>query len=262
MSRVFAFLYSVVCYLFFLGIFLYSIGFVHNLLVPRSVDNGLMASTGTALLINALLLGLFAIQHSIMARPWFKNMWTKVVPESVERSTYVLLTCVVMALLFWQWRSMPIDIWLVENAVGKAVLQGLAGIGWFVVLLSTFMISHFDLFGLRQTWLPLVDKEVKPPLFQTTGFYNLVRHPIMLGFIIAFWATPHMTVGHLFFAVMTTGYILVALVFEEKDLVTTLGDDYRAYRRRVSMLVPSLPRKRDTGSSAGDAPTNQTDSSR
>ncbi len=257
MTRALAFLYSILCYLLFLGAFLYSIGFVGNLIVPRSVDNALESPLGAALFINALLLGAFAVQHSIMARPWFKKVWTRIIPEPIERSTYVLFTCVVMALLFWQWHHLPTDIWVVEHAIGKPVLQALFWIGWLVVLLSTFMINHFDLFGLRQGWLYLTGKPYTPPRFRVTGLYKWVRHPLMLGFIIAMWATPHMTLGHLVFAIGTTGYIIVGIILEEIDLLTTLGEDYRQYRGQVSMLIPWIPKKKPSGPSAGKAPAEQ-----
>lgn len=244
MLRVVAFLYGGACYLMFFGIFLYAIGFVGNLIVPKSVDSGLEPALGTALLINALLLSAFAFQHSVMARVGFKNIWTRIIPEPVERSTYVLFTCIVMALMFWQWRPLTADIWLVENVAGKMVLQALFWLGWLIVLLSTFMIDHFDLFGLRQVWFYLRRKEMTPLPFQTTGFYSFVRHPIMLGFIIAFWATPHMTVGHLIFAIATTGYVLVGILFEEKDLAVAFGEDYQEYRRNVFMLIPWMPNKK------------------
>jgi protein-S-isoprenylcysteine O-methyltransferase Ste14 len=252
MSKALTFFYSIVCYLFFLGIFLYAVGFVGNLIVPRSIDVALSATTGTALLINALLLGLFALQHTIMARPRFKSVITKIIPEAAERSTYVLLTCLVMGLMFWQWRAMPGDIWLVENVAAKNAIEAVFWIGWLIVLSSTFMINHFDLFGLRQSWLSLRGKPFPAPIFQTTGLYKFVRHPIMFGFILAFWATPHMTLGHLVFAISTTGYILMGLWFEERDLVADLGEDYLQYRRQVSKLIPWVPKSPDSGPSAAD----------
>ncbi|MDH3892774.1 MAG: isoprenylcysteine carboxylmethyltransferase family protein [candidate division Zixibacteria bacterium] len=243
MSRVLAFLYSMICYMLFLGTFLYAVGFVGNLFVPKSIDSGPSTGLGLALLINALLLAAFAIQHTIMARPGFKKLWTKIVPKSVERSTFVLFTNCILILMYWQWRPMSADIWVVESLVGKVALTALFGVGWLIVLLSTFMINHFDLFGLRQTWLPLIGKPLTPPHFQTTGFYKIVRHPIMFGFVVAFWATPHMTLGHLFFSIMTTGYILVGIWFEERDLIADLGENYLKYRREVSKLIPWFPKK-------------------
>jgi protein-S-isoprenylcysteine O-methyltransferase Ste14 len=232
---------------------------VGNLFVPRSVDNGVSSGLVTALVVNALLLAAFAVQHSVMARVSFKRMWTKIIPEPIERSTFVLFTCFVLVLLFWQWRPLTSTIWLVENEVGALFLQIMFWLGWMTVLLATFMIDHFELFGLRQSWLYLRGKEYTPPVFQTTGLYSFVRHPIMLGFVIAFWATPHMTLGHLVFSIATTGYILVGILFEEKDLVAALGDDYRQYRRRVSMLIPWVPNKKVADDSVAGPAMEQAD---
>jgi methanethiol S-methyltransferase len=243
MNRVLAFGYGVVSYLVFLVTFLYAIGFVGNFVVPKSIDSGEPAPFAQALLINALLLALFAIQHSVMARPAFKRWWTKFVPQPVERSTYVLLASLTLILLFWQWRPMTDVVWSVENPAGLYILWALFAIGWAVVLTSTFMINHFDLFGLRQVHLFRRGDEYTDLGFRTPFFYKVVRHPIMLGFIIAFWATPYMTVGHLVFAITTTVYILAAIQLEERDIVSVHGAAYEDYRQRVSMLLP-FPKKR------------------
>lgn len=246
MGRMVAFLYGAVAYLIFLATFIYAIGFVGNLMVPVSIDaGGLAAPVAMALLINVLLLGVFAVQHSVMARPGFKKMWTRIVPPVIERSTYVLLSSLALALLFWQWRPMTAEIWNLEGTAVAPLLTGLFFAGWGLVLLSTFLISHWDLFGLRQVYLNLTRKEAGPIGFQTPLLYKLVRHPLLLGFIIAFWATPLMTVGHLLFAAGTTIYMLIAIQLEERDLVTTHGDEYRQYQKNVRMLIP-IPKEHST----------------
>lgn len=245
MSRFLTLSYGAFAYLVFLAVFLYSIGFVGDLVVPRTVDHGLTAPLTEAVLVDALLLGLFAVQHSVMARPAFKRWWTRFVPTPIERSTYVLLASLVLALMFWQWRTIPAVVWDVAWAPGRAVLWVLFALGWVTVLVSTFLINHFDLFGLRQVYLAWRGTPYTQLRFRTSMLYRAVRHPIMLGFIVAFWATPTMTVGHLLFAGATTAYILVAIQLEERDLAADLGEQYRDYRTRVPMLVPGLHRRRN-----------------
>ena len=236
-GRITAFLYGVVCYLVFLATFVYAIGFIGNFLVPRSIDSGPETSWIRALVINAGLLGLFAIQHSIMARAWFKAAWTKIVPKPVERSTYVLFSSAALLLLFWKWEPMGVVIWSVDSTFGELALQCLYAAGWVVVLVATFLINHFDLFGLRQVWLHLVGRTDQPVGFRTPGPYRLVRHPLYLGWLMVFWSTPVMTLAHLVFALATTAYIFIAIHFEERDLVR-MHQEYAEYRRRVPMIVP------------------------
>jgi len=238
MKRLLTVGYGAVCYVLFLVAFLYAIGFVGGFVVPRTVDSGVAAPIGEAVVVNVLLLGLFGVQHSVMARPAFKRRWTRFVPASIERSTYVLLSSLVLFLLYWQWRTMPAVIWDVNASAGRIALWVLFWLGWATALASTFMINHFDLFGLRQVYLAWREKPYSNLPFRTVLLYRLVRHPLMVGFIIAFWAIPTMTAGHLLFAAVTTAYILVAIQLEERDLVMGLGEPYLAYRRRVRMLVP------------------------
>ena len=237
-KRIAFFVYGVACYVGFLGTFLYAIGFIGNFGVPTTLDGPATGPLMSALAVNTGLLALFAVQHSVMARKWFKQRWTRIVPKPIERATYVLFSSAALIVLFWQWRPMGGEVWAVENPIAALVLRGLFAFGWTLVLVSTFLIDHFDLFGLRQVWLYLRGAPYTAREFVTPGLYRLVRHPLYVGWFFAFWMTPTMTLAHLLFAVATTSYILIAIQFEERDLVREYGELYEEYRRRVPMLVP------------------------
>jgi len=236
--------YGIVSYLVFLVAFLYAIGFVGDVVVPKSINSGTPEPWAVALLVDAILLGLFAVQHSVMARPAFKRWWTKIIPQVAERSTYVLISSLILLLLYWQWRPLPEPIWQVESPAVRGLLWGLYAAGWLIVFVSTFMIDHFELFGVRQAVTYFRGHAHTPPSFKTPGFYRFVRHPLMLGFLIAFWAAPDMTAGRLLFAFATTVYILIALQLEERDLLHYFGEQYEQYRRRVPMLLPWMSKPR------------------
>ena len=254
-ERILFFAYGVVSYLIFFGTFLYAIGFIGNFWVPTRLDAPASGPLATATIVNVLLLTLFAVQHSVMARKWFKHWWTQAVPKPIERSTYVLFSSLALILLFWQWRPMGGVVWSVQDPIGVAVLYTLFAFGWTLVLVSTFLINHFDLFGLRQVWLYLLDRPYQRLKFGTPGPYRLLRHPLYVGWFFAFWATPTMTLAHLLFSVATTVYILLAIQFEERDLVREHGETYENYRRKVPMLVPFARRSNDAkaGRMAGES---------
>jgi methanethiol S-methyltransferase len=240
MKRMIVFAYGVTCYAVFFATLLYAIGFLGNFGVPKSIDSGPEGSVWTAIAIDGVLLAVFALQHSIMARPWFKRAWTRFVPEPAERSTYVLFSSVALLLLFWMWQPIGGVVWNFQGGLMEPVMIGGFVIGLMVVLLSTFLINHFDLFGLRQVYLYLKGCEYTHLEFRTPFFYRYVRHPLYVGWLLSFWCTPVMTAAHLFFAIMTTAYILVAIQLEEKDLVKMFGKKYQHYREQVPMLIPSV----------------------
>lgn len=243
-TRLLTLCYGGLAYLIFLGTFLYAVGFVSGFVVPKTVDKtteaGPSASLTTALLINLAVMSIFAVQHSGMARRGFKQFFTRFASPAIERSTYVLLTSLSLILLYWQWQPMPSLVWNIENSVAANIVTAGGFLGWLIVLYSTFLISHFELFGLTQVVSHFAGRVIEPMKFKTPGLYRMIRHPIYLGFIIAFWCTPTMTLGHLLFAAVTTAYIFVGIYLEERDLVTMFGDEYRRYRERVAMLIPRL----------------------
>ena len=255
MAGLVAVIYGIGAYAVFLVTILYAIGFVSNLVVPKSIDSGVAGPLIDSMLINTMLLGLFAVQHSVMARQGFKRWWTRFVPPSTERSTFVLLSSLALLLLYWQWRPIPEPIWTVQNPVIATALEAISFFGWGLLFASTFMLSHFELFGLSQVFARLFRMQSPAAKFHTPLLYRLVRHPIYLSFLLAFWATPSMTAGHLLFAIATTGYILIGIQLEERDLIGMFGDQYRSYRERVSMLLPLPGRKQDdrTGQQASAA---------
>ena len=235
------FIHGIVSYALGTASLLYLIGFLGNIVVPKSIDSPPEGAAAPAVLIDLILIALFAFQHSLMARPAFKERWTRIVPKPAERSTYVLATALMLALLFWQWRPIPGVVWSVEHPVGRGMLQGLFWMGWLILFASTFMINHFDLFGLRQVYLRLKGTPYRPVPFVQVALYRFVRHPIMLGLLMGFWATPSMSLGHLLFAAATTAYVFLGILLEEHDTRQALGEDYEHYRRKTSMIVP-LPR--------------------
>jgi protein-S-isoprenylcysteine O-methyltransferase Ste14 len=239
LARALTLTYGVVVYSLFFGTFCYLIGWTADLVVPLTIDNGQPASLGVTLGVNIGILSLFAAQHTVMARQAFKDWWTRFVPRPIERSTFVLLTVAILLLMVWQWRSLPNVVWQVESGALVALLWTLYGLGWAIVLISTFIIDHFDLFGLKQTIFYARGKPYPGPQFEERLFYRHVRHPLMLGFVIAFWSAPVMTQGRLLFAVVTTAYVLIAIQIEERELVSMHGEDYKSYQRRVPMLFPT-----------------------
>lgn len=251
-KRISVLVYGVVSYAIFFATFLYAIGFVGNLWVPKSIDSAPEAPLWVALLVNSLLLGAFAVQHSVMARPGFKRWITRFIPKAAERSTYTLISSLLLIALFAHWEPIGGVVWQVDDPIGRAVLYGLFGFGWTLVLVATFLINHFDLFGLRQVWLHLIGREHSQLKFGTPGPYKWVRHPLYVGWLFAFWATPTMTVAHLVFALLTTGYILIAIRLEERDLLA-VHPEYKGYRERVPMLIPRFKGSQDSGTPLAEA---------
>jgi|ERR1700682_3224929 methanethiol S-methyltransferase len=243
-GRITAFLYGMVCYLIFFATFLYAIAFLGDIGSLKSIDSGPQVPVAQALGINTALLLLFAVQHSVMARPWFKRAWTRIIPPVVERSTYVLFASLAMALLFWQWQPMGGLVWEVTDTVGRLAIYGIYALGWLLLLAATFLINHFDLFGLRQVYLHLIGREYAGLKFRTPAFYRYVRHPIYFSWLCIFWATPRMTTAHLVFAIATTAYIMMAIPWEERDLVRAYGEAYRLYQEQVPKILPLRFRKK------------------
>jgi len=256
MAGLVAVFYGIAAYAVFVGSLLYAIGFVGNLVVPKSIDSGVAGPLLPSLVIDVLLLGLFAVQHSVMARPGFKRWWTLLVPRSVERSTYVLFASLVLVALYYHWQPIPEPVWTVQNPLAAGILDTVFWSGWALLLISTFLISHFELFGLKQVFMRMLGRDLPAPQFHTPLLYRHVRHPIYLSFLLAFWSTPTMTAGHLLFAVATTGYILIAIQLEERDLIGTFGDQYRRYRKQVGMLLPWPIRAGSDRTRAEAAPRN------
>ncbi len=243
-KKIFFFIYGVAAYLSFLATYLYLIGFVGNIWVPKSIDSGIVKSEFSPFLINFALILLFAVQHAIMARPAFKDWWTRFIPKPIERSTFILITNLLLALMFWQWRPINDLVWQVEDQAAQTFLLALFATGWLLVVISSFLIDHFDLFGLRQVYLYLIGKPYTHAELRITGIYRYIRHPLMLGFIIGFWSTPVMTVGHLFFSIIMTAYILIGIKMEENNLIDFLGEEYQKYRWETPMLIPFLKKLR------------------
>jgi protein-S-isoprenylcysteine O-methyltransferase Ste14 len=241
--RTIALLYGVASYAVFLAVFSYFVGFVGNLPLPTTIDNSRISPLAPSIAIDLALVLLFAVQHSSMARPSFKRWCTRFLPVSIERSTYVLFSSLALLLLFWQWRAIPNRIWAVDDPLFVGMISGLFWIGWALVLVSTFITGHFQFFGLSQVFSQVLNWKLPAPVFKTVHFYKYVRHPLYLGLLLAFWAAPVMTAGHLVFALATTGYILAGIQLEERDLITTFGEEYRRYRQRVGMLIPRVRRE-------------------